>query len=521
LERNFSPEHVLKQVTGIAIYGLIEGDQKPYMLAGRKSMNLPLFKRVIVRFAALVAAAVLCGTLAFAQDAAQSNGQRTDGQIEMDVVHALDASQALKNDLITAATIQGQVTLGGTVSSEDSKKLAESIVKGVPGVTGVKNNLKVGNPADDANAQMPQDAGDDSPVADNQQPLPPPNAAPAPDYGQGTQAGNGQTQQQPAYGQPQRPPYEQQPQQPPYEQPQQPPYGQQPQQVPYGQPQQPAYGQPAPPPPGYGQQPPPPPGYGQPGYGQNPYPPQYAPAPPAPAYRFANGPVTVPPGTVLQLRTTGAVESKRAKVGEPIDLTVIQDVVNSNGVLAIPRGAMVHGVVSDVKSSSGKLTGSDELALQLTSLDLGGQNYPLESDEFKIKGPGKGERSAGNIIGGTLLGAIIGGAAGGGSGAAIGAVAGGTVGTAASAATPGPHVWIPAEALVTFRLAEPVTVNPVNQEEAARLAQGLYPGGPNLYRRGYNAGSRYSYPYPSPYPAYYGPVYYRPYYYSGGYYYWR
>ncbi|MGB6736786.1 MAG: hypothetical protein WBE55_13680, partial [Candidatus Sulfotelmatobacter sp.] len=81
--------------------------------------------------------------------------------------------------------------------------------------------------------------------------------------------------------------------------------------------------------------------------------------------------------------------------------------------------------------------------------------------------------------------------------------------------TPGPRAWIPAEALVTFHLSAPVTVQPVSQEEAARLAQGLYPGGPNLYRRGY-------YGYPSPYGPYgYPPVYYRPYFVSGGYYYWR
>lgn len=227
----------------------------------------------------------------------------------------------------------------------------------------------------------------------------------------------------------------------------------------------------------------------------------------------------MPPGTVLQLRTTGAVDSKHAKPDEPIDLTVIQDVVTANGILAIPRGAMVHGVVADVKNTSGKLTGSDELALQLTSLDMGGQSYPIESDQFKVKGPGKGGRTAGNIVGGTLIGAIIGGAAGGGAGAAIGAVAGGTVGTAASAATPGPHVWIPAEAQVTFRLASPVTVNPVTQAEAARLAQGLYPGGPTLYRRS-SYYAPYGYPPPPP-PGYYGPVYYRPYVYSGGYYYWR
>jgi BON domain len=464
-------------------------------------MNLPLFKRVIARAAGLVVAAALCSALAPAQDTATAGGQRTDGQIEMDVVHALDASQALKNDLITAATIQGEVTLSGTVTSEDSKQLAESIVKGVPGVTGVKNNLKVGNPANDPNALTPPDV-DDSGMADNQQSAPqqPPAAAPAPDNGQ-------QQNAPPAYGQNPPPTYGQNA---PQQNGQTPPpgYGQ----PGYGQPQPPVYGQA--PPPAYPQ-----PGYPQQGYPQSPYPPQYAPAqPPQPSYRFANGPVTVPQGTVMQVRTTQAVDSKRAKEGEPVDFTVIQD-VTYNGVLAIPRGATVHGVIAEAKSNSGKLTGSDELALELTSLDLGGWTYPLQSDQFKIKGPGKGERTAGNIIGGTLIGAIIGGAAGGGPGAAIGAAAGGTVGTAASAATPGPHVWIPAEALVTFRLTEPITVKPVTQAEAARLAEGLYPGGPRLYQRGYYARPAYGYPPPPPY--YYGPVYYRPYYYSGGYYYWR
>jgi hypothetical protein len=54
----------------------------------------------------------------------------------------------------------------------------------------------------------------------------------------------------------------------------------------------------------------------------------------------------------------------------------------------------------------------------------------------------------------------------------------------------------------------------VSAQEAARLAQGLYPGGPTLYRRGYDAYGR-------PYPYRYPPVYYRPYYFTGGFYYWR
>jgi hypothetical protein len=69
---------------------------------------------------------------------------------------------------------------------------------------------------------------------------------------------------------------------------------------------------------------------------------------------------------------------------------------------------------------------------------------------------------------------------------------------------------------VEFHLAAPVTVTPVNQQEAARLAQGLYPGGPSLYRRG-----PYGRPYYAGYPYGYPPVYYRPYYVVGGYYYWR
>jgi hypothetical protein len=466
-------------------------------------MNGPLFKRVIARSVAWAAAAALCSIIALAQDAAPAAGQRTDGQIEMDVVHALDASQALKNDLITAATIQSQVTLSGTVSTDASKQLAESIARGVPGVTGVKNNLNVGNPANDPNAQGAQPADNDDSnaqdTANNQQAGPPPAAAPAPDYSQNAPPQNApQDNQQapppPGYGQAGPPP---------------PAYGQ----PGYGQP---GYGQPGNGQPGYGQAPPPP-GYSpDPNYGQAPPPPYrpgYAPAPQQPAYRFAKGPVTIPQGTLIQLRTSEPVDSKRAKGGEPVQFTVIQD-VTFGGVLAIPRGATVHGVIADAKNvGSGTLTGSSELALQLTSLDLGGQTYPLQSDLFKVKAPGKGGRTAGNIVGGALIGALIGGAAGGGGGAAIGAAAGGTVGTAASAAESGPRAWIPAEALVTFHITAPVTVNPVDPQEAARLAQGLYPGGPNLYRRGY-----YQRPYPYPY---YAPVYYRPYYYSGGYYYWR
>jgi hypothetical protein len=424
-------------------------------------MNRPFFKRIFERTLACAGLAALCGVMIFAQNpaapAAQAAGQRSDGQIEMDVVHALDASAALKNDLITAATIQGEVTLAGTVASDASRELAESIAGRVAGVTSVHNNLKVGNPqeAQDAQGQTGTEP-DVQPTADNQ-----PNAAPPAEE-------NGP--------------------------------------MPVASPDQGQY-------PAQGQYPP---------QAQAPYPPappqrpQYAPVqPPAPAYETAKGPVTVPQGTLLQLRTSEPVNSKLAKDGTPVQFTVISDVA-LGGVLAIPRGATLHGVVTESKKA-GELAGSPELALKLTSLDLGGQSYPLQSDQFKVKGPNKAGRTVGNAFGGAVLGAIIGGAVGRGEGAAIGAGAGAAAGTAGSAATPGPGVWIPAEARVDFHLAAPLTVTPVSPQEASRLAQGLYQGGPSLYRRGpYPYGPRYA-----AYPYGYPPVYYRPYYMVGGFYYWR
>lgn len=408
---------------------------------------------------------------------ANSSG-RTDGQIEMDVVQALDASPELKNDLITAATIQGAVTLSGTVSSDSHKTLAESIVSKVAGVAKVNNNLKVGNPANDQNATGPED--------NTEPPLGQDNGNPPSDQSYPQQG----TNQQPDYGQPDQPEYPQQPQAP-----------QQP-----GYPQQPGgYGQP-----GY---PPPPPQAS----GRRPYQSQ------RPAYSYPSGPITVGQGTVLQVRTNDSLSNKRAQNGTPVDFTVIRD-VNVNGYLAIPRGAMVHGVVTESKGT-GRLTGTPILALQLTSLDLGGRSYPLTSDEFRVRGPSKTRHTIGNAAGGALLGAIIGGAFGGGGGAAVGALAGGGAGTAASAAGSS-QAWIPAEALVTFHLAVPLTVDPVRPEEAQRLAQGLAQSGPQLYRRpgppyGFRPYGYYGYA-PAYYPGYpYPPVYYRPYYMMGGYYYWR
>jgi hypothetical protein len=478
-------------------------------------------KRLLRCSCAWVAILVIFTAIAIAQDSTPQqsaptpagNVQRTDGLIEMDVVQALDNSKSLKNESITAATIQGEVTLTGTVNSESARELAEMLTARVSGVSHVQNDLKVANTASNTQpVTQTEIQPDPEQMAQSQQPEPipepqvntnepppphvqlPPTDPAAADEGVATQTVI------PAQPTPQQAAPVQQAQDQPQDQPQD--------QAP-AQPQRPAYAQPyptvpAPPQPNYPPQQPQQPQQPNPAYGA------HAPDPP-----YDSTPLTLKQGAILEMRTNQSLDNKHAKSGTTFDLTVIRDVYVA-GRLAVPKGAVVHGVVVESKNA-GQLGGAPVLGLQLQSIDLGANNYSMVSDVFKVRGPNKAGYSFGNIIGGAGLGALIGSAVGRGPGAAIGAVAGAGTGTALSAATPGPHAWIPAEALVVFRLQAPLTVVPVTPQEAFRLAQDVMPGGPTLYARrpvGYY-GPGYPYPYPAPAP------FYHPYYVVGGYYYWR
>ncbi len=215
-----------------------------------------------------------------------------------------------------------------------------------------------------------------------------------------------------------------------------------------------------------------------------------------PSNSFSSDPkahVTVLEDTLIRVRTNEPVSSRHSKDGQLVSFTLSEDVFVGNQ-LVIPRGATLHGEVIQSKKA-GVLTGTPQLTLKLVSLDLGGQSYPLYTYEFKAQGTSKTKPTETRVKGGAVIGAIVGGAfsgsakggsngvstaAGMGTGAALGA----GVGAVASAATPGPVLTIPAEAQLDFHLASPISVTPVSAKEAARLSQGLRPGGPVLYVRG-------------------------------------
>ena len=209
-------------------------------------------------------------------------------------------------------------------------------------------------------------------------------------------------------------------------------------------------------------------------------------------------PITVLEDTMIRVMTNAPVNSKQESQGMRLLFTVSED-VKVGDALAIPRGARVHGRVVKSKKA-GVLTGSPELTLELESMDLGGKSYPLYSYPFHVKGTSKTGPTETKAVRGAEVGAVVGAIDSGvrvrAKGAvaddgssrvasmATGAVLGAGVGTLVSAATPGPGIWIPSESQVDFYLAAPITVTPVSTKEAARLGQGLRPGGPTLYVRG-------------------------------------
>ncbi|HEV8492249.1 MAG TPA: hypothetical protein VGR76_08250, partial [Candidatus Angelobacter sp.] len=137
----------------------------------------------------------------------------------------------------------------------------------------------------------------------------------------------------------------------------------------------------------------------------------------------------------------------------------VSDVVLVDGKTAIARGSRADGAVIEAKPL-GKFKGGAELVIKLERVTTSYGSYPVSTSSIQHAESGKGKRTAIFAGGGAGLGALIGGLAGGGKGAAIGALAGGGAGTAGGALTGNKQIVLPAETMLTFRLEQPVHIQP-------------------------------------------------------------
>lgn len=190
---------------------------------------------------------------------------------------------------------------------------------------------------------------------------------------------------------------------------------------------------------------------------QGPYSQAAAPSRPAPA-PAAPAAIDLPAGTSIRVRLDQDLGSKISQPGDSFTATVADDVV-VDGKTVIARGSRADGAVIDAKPL-GKFKGGAELVVKLERVTTSEGSYPVSTSSVTRAEKGKGKRTAIFAGGGAGLGALIGGLAGGGKGAAIGALAGGGAGTAGGAMTGNKQIVLPAETLLTFRLEQPVHIQP-------------------------------------------------------------
>lgn len=438
------------------------------------------------RLARLTLAGSLATGMWFAGSGARAQSTVPDAQVESNVLKALATAPELATESITTRTMYGTVTLSGSVRDENTRRRAENLAANANGVKKVVDELRLDSdgqtaPAGQTGSQsgmVLQSDGTYAPAASTvQSDAPSPGSAPASisqrndpdaDYQldqqraqqQGNQTGGAQASV-PSQSMP-RQPYpgtQDRDAQNSYPGPQPPYPGMRPNRRPLNPyPQQPGY-----------------PPYGQPEYARNGQQPMYN------GGQAPGQPVVVPSGELLRIRLNRTLSSNRTPAGTIFDGVITNDVV-ANGVVAIPRGASVQGTVVDAKSS-GVLKGRGEISIQLTQVTLAGRQYPIVSDLWAHHGGDKTIESINKTAGFGAGGALLGALAGGGKGAAIGAGVGAAVGLGSAAASGNGQVFLPAETLVTFHLAEPANLQTVSEQEMQRLAYGVPEGAENPQQR--------------------------------------
>jgi len=167
--------------------------------------------------------------------------------------------------------------------------------------------------------------------------------------------------------------------------------------------------------------------------------------------------LTVPAGTTLPLSLSTALDSKTAKVGDPVSARLTSDVM-VDGRTAIASGTTVAGSIVKVVSGSAKVGGTPTLAISFDILEMpGGQDVPI-SGEITQKGKSDTGRDTVKIVGGTAAGALIGDKViKGKKGKFIGGLLGGAVGAVAAQKT-GTEVQMEEGTALAVTLDAPVEI---------------------------------------------------------------
>ena len=155
----------------------------------------------------------------------------------------------------------------------------------------------------------------------------------------------------------------------------------------------------------------------------------------------------IPAGTQLEIRTNEFIDGRAAGGGRIYQGEISQDVVDTEGRVAVRRGSKAELIVRKLDRN--------EVGLDLDGIVVDGKHYSVDASDItstRKEGVGANGRTGKYVGGGAVLGTIIGAIAGGGKGAAIGGLAGAGAGAGTQMLTRGRNLSIPAETIVSFRL---------------------------------------------------------------------
>ena len=173
--------------------------------------------------------------------------------------------------------------------------------------------------------------------------------------------------------------------------------------------------------------------------------------------RVPSNTVSIPAGTILDVRLEQTLDTKRNRPGDRFTATLTRPII-LDGRTVIPRGTPCTGHLTESKPS-GRFKGRALMSLSLDSFDLNGRHHEIRTTHVGRESGGHKKRNWAFIGGGSGAGAAIGALAGGPAGALIGAGAGAGAGTAGAAFTGKKNVRLPVETPLAFSLRVPVTLS--------------------------------------------------------------
>ncbi len=173
--------------------------------------------------------------------------------------------------------------------------------------------------------------------------------------------------------------------------------------------------------------------------------------------------LTLQTGTEIRATTQRTISSRHDKAGESFTASVSADVMDGQGRVVIPAGAIIKLTITELEPAANRSEADGRITVIVNSVTANNETFAISARvtamAHTLKGQGVGagevEKTAGGAVAGGIIGRVVGGNA---TGTVVGAVVGGAAGAAVAAQTAHRDVVVAAGTPIVVRLAEPLNI---------------------------------------------------------------